>query len=198
MPYVAATRWSTTCHKLLQVTCAIDNRCRSKICQLSLACLMWKQTFSRLISRLRLYNVQSGPKELLKPRYINLHITLHYITLQKKWGHKLMAIILSNLNRFTPSTFFTRRFLGKFAVKYTVSSILANAATLPQIHDESTTQILHLPRHLESHGPSNGSPKLRHNSLPVTAFRHRWLAYRLETASLHPTNNVNNNDKRWA
>ena len=75
-----------------------------------------------------------------------------------------MAIILSNLNRFTPSTFFSGRFLGKFAVKYTVSSILANAATLPQIHDESTTQILHLPRHLESHGPSNGSPKLRHNT----------------------------------
>jgi len=33
---------------------------------------------------------------------------------QKKWGHKLMAIILSNLNRF--SNFFTERFIGKFAV----------------------------------------------------------------------------------
>ena len=32
------------------------------------------------------------------------------------WGHKLMAIILSNLNRFT--IFFTARFLGKFAVNW--------------------------------------------------------------------------------
>jgi len=33
----------------------------------------------------------------------------------KKWGHKLMTIILSNFNRF--KNFFTGRFLGKFAVK---------------------------------------------------------------------------------
>ena len=32
----------------------------------------------------------------------------------KKWGHKLMAIILSNVNRF--QNFFTGRFLGKFAI----------------------------------------------------------------------------------
>ena len=34
----------------------------------------------------------------------------------KKWGYKLMAIILSNLNRFT--FFFTGRLPGKFAVNW--------------------------------------------------------------------------------
>jgi len=34
----------------------------------------------------------------------------------KMWRHKLMAIILSNLNRF--SNFFAKRFFGKFAVRW--------------------------------------------------------------------------------
>jgi len=34
---------------------------------------------------------------------------------QKKWGHRLMTIILSNLN---PLKIFTGRFLGKFLVKW--------------------------------------------------------------------------------
>jgi len=47
----------------------------------------------------------------------------------KKSIHKLMAIILSNLNRFT---FFTERFLGKFAVKWLlkIPRHLAYVATL--------------------------------------------------------------------
>ena len=49
----------------------------------------------------------------------------------KKLGHRLMTIILSNLNRFT--NFLTGRFLGKFAVKCIVKIPLhlAYVATLP-------------------------------------------------------------------
>jgi len=48
----------------------------------------------------------------------------------KKLGHKLTAIILSNVSRFT--IFFTRRFLCKFAVNWLlkIPSILAYVATL--------------------------------------------------------------------
>ena len=42
---------------------------------------------------------------------------------QNQWNHKLMATILSVLNRFS---FFTGRFLGKFAVK----SLLKNCTTV--------------------------------------------------------------------
>jgi len=49
----------------------------------------------------------------------------------KKWGHKLMTIILSNVNRFTH--FFTERFLGKFAVNWLlkIPPLLAYISTLP-------------------------------------------------------------------
>jgi len=49
----------------------------------------------------------------------------------KKWGHGLMPIILSNLNRFKKK--FTGRFLGKFAVKriLKIPPHLAHVATLP-------------------------------------------------------------------
>jgi len=49
----------------------------------------------------------------------------------QKWGHRLMTIILSILNRF--NSFFTERFLGKFAVKRisTIPPHLACVATLP-------------------------------------------------------------------
>jgi len=50
----------------------------------------------------------------------------------KKRGHRLVAIIPSNFNRFT--IFFTGRYLGKFAVKYILLKIpshLAYVATLP-------------------------------------------------------------------
>ena len=36
----------------------------------------------------------------------------------KKWSHRLMTKILSNLNRFQKN--FTGRFLGKFVVKWTL------------------------------------------------------------------------------
>jgi len=50
---------------------------------------------------------------------------------QKKRGHRLTTIILSNLNRFT--IFFTERFLGKFAVKCVlkIPPHRACVATLP-------------------------------------------------------------------
>ena len=47
---------------------------------------------------------------------------------QRKRGHRLLTIILSNLNRFTK--FFTERFLGIFAVKK-IPPHLAYVATLP-------------------------------------------------------------------
>jgi len=49
----------------------------------------------------------------------------------KKRRHRLIAIILSNLNRFT--IFFTGRFFGKFAVKWIlkIPPHLAYVATLP-------------------------------------------------------------------
>jgi len=49
----------------------------------------------------------------------------------QKWGHRLMTIILSVLNRF--KNFFTGRFLSKFAVKWIlkIPPHLAYAATLP-------------------------------------------------------------------
>jgi len=50
----------------------------------------------------------------------------------KKRGHRLMTIILSNLNRFT-NFFLTGRFLRKFAVKWIINipQHLAYVATLP-------------------------------------------------------------------
>ena len=50
---------------------------------------------------------------------------------QTKWGHKIMAIILSNLDWFT--IFFTARFLGTFAVNWLLQfpPLLAYVATLP-------------------------------------------------------------------
>jgi len=49
----------------------------------------------------------------------------------KNGGHRLMTIILSNLNRFT--NIFTGKFLGKFAVKCIrkIPLHLAYVATLP-------------------------------------------------------------------
>jgi len=50
----------------------------------------------------------------------------------KKRGHKLMAIILSNLNRFTNFFHEKIRFLGKFAAKWLLKilPLFANVATL--------------------------------------------------------------------
>jgi len=51
----------------------------------------------------------------------------------KKWGHKLMVIIRSNLhNKFT--TFLHWKILGKYAVKWllTIPLLLAYVATLPR------------------------------------------------------------------
>jgi len=55
-----------------------------------------------------------------------------YIGWAEKLGHKLVTIILSNLDRFTK--FFTGRFLRKFAVKciLKISPHLAYVATLPR------------------------------------------------------------------
>jgi len=49
----------------------------------------------------------------------------------KKWGHRLMTIILSDLNRFIK--FLTGRFYGKFAVKciLNIPPHLAYVAILP-------------------------------------------------------------------
>jgi len=51
---------------------------------------------------------------------------------QKKRGHRLITVILTNLNRFLIN-FFTVRFLGKFAVKWIlkIPLQLAYVATLP-------------------------------------------------------------------
>jgi len=51
---------------------------------------------------------------------------------QKKRGHRLVTILLSNLNQF--KNFFHSKILGKFAVKWTVKipPHLAYVATLPR------------------------------------------------------------------
>ena len=51
--------------------------------------------------------------------------------MRQKRGHRLLAIIRSNLNRFTK--FFSGRFLGNFALKWVlkVSPHLEHVATLP-------------------------------------------------------------------
>jgi len=51
----------------------------------------------------------------------------------KKRGHRLMTIILANLNRFKQEVFFSGKFLGKFAVKriLKIPPHLAYVATLP-------------------------------------------------------------------
>jgi len=61
---------------------------------------------------------------------------------QTKRGHRLMTIILSNLNRFTK--FFTGRFLGKFAVKciLKIPLHLAYVATLPCATLMSAKQVI--------------------------------------------------------
>jgi len=60
----------------------------------------------------------------------------HFFDVQggpKKWGHKLMTIILSNLNRILKKNQITGRFVGKFVVKwiFKIPSHLAYVATLP-------------------------------------------------------------------
>ena len=52
-----------------------------------------------------------------------------YMVRQKKWGQRLVTIILSNLNRLKK---FTGRFVGKFAVKWIlkIPSHLPYVATL--------------------------------------------------------------------
>ena len=52
----------------------------------------------------------------------------------QKRGHKLMNIILSNLNRFT--IFFTGRFLSKFAVKW-ILEIPPHIAYVATLHCET-------------------------------------------------------------
>ena len=47
---------------------------------------------------------------------IHLLALIHVHGGPKKWGHRLMTITLSNLNRFFKKI--TARFLGKFAVKW--------------------------------------------------------------------------------
>jgi len=66
------------------------------------------------------YNNRTGIGEW---RHVPLHKidansqAIHYRVGQKKLGHRLMTIIPSNFNRFK-KTFFTGRFLGKFAAKW--------------------------------------------------------------------------------
>jgi len=68
----------------------------------------------------------SGDKE-----YILISMHSVYTGWAKKRGHRLMVIILSNLNQFT--IFFTGRFHGKFAVKciFKIPPHIAYVATLP-------------------------------------------------------------------
>jgi len=69
----------------------------------------------------------SSAEDRPKPTYLRWHVQGG----PKKRGHRLVTIILSNLNRFT--FFFTGRFLSKFAVKLTlkIPPHLAYVATLP-------------------------------------------------------------------
>jgi len=57
---------------------------------------------------------------------------MRYTGWAKKRGHRLITIILSNLNRFT-KLFFTEKFLGEFSVKciLNIPPHLACVATLP-------------------------------------------------------------------
>jgi len=61
--------------------------------------------------------------------YVALHSIIYRVG--QIVGHRLMTIILPNLNRF--KFFFTGRFLGKFVVKWIlkVPPHLAHVATLP-------------------------------------------------------------------
>jgi len=62
---------------------------------------------------------------------IHANQVLHVQGGPKKWGHRLMITILSNLNRFLQN--FTERVLRKFAIKWIlkIPSHLAYVATLP-------------------------------------------------------------------
>ena len=57
---------------------------------------------------------------------------MRYTGWAKKRGHRLITIILSNLNRFT-KLFFTEKFLGEFSLKciLNIPPHLACVATLP-------------------------------------------------------------------
>jgi len=62
--------------------------------------------------------------------FVLSHSSSDYTGWAKKRGHRLMTIILSNLNRFT--NFFAGKFLGKFAIKCILKILpyLAYVATL--------------------------------------------------------------------
>ena len=101
---------------------------------------------------------------------------------QKKWGHRLMTIILSNLNRCFKK--FTKRFLGKFDVKWIlkIPPHLAYVATLPcetlMSAKQSINDKLHgnVATHLRCSGVVNNQIKKDLLlSLRVKFFLNRWI-----------------------
>jgi len=58
----------------------------------------------------------------------------------KKWGHRLMTIILSSLNRFKKKIF-TGKFLGKFVVKW-ILALPLHLARLPCETSMSAKQVI--------------------------------------------------------
>jgi len=88
-------------------------------CRLAVAALQaHRLTYTGSRSRLLLLVLVRGRHGFLDLSFHrNMGNCAHSYRVGQKWGHKIMAMILSNLNRFT---IFTGRFLGKFAVNWLV------------------------------------------------------------------------------
>ena len=127
--------------------------------------------------------VQQTDKHTQKPRNVDdnrRHLMLRIQGGPKKWGHKLMAIILSNLNRFKKR--FTLRFLGKFSVNWLIQipPHIAYVVTLP-----CETLMLAINNKLQGSVAiylRRGGKKVAHTRLPSAGFRSwsRFLAVSLQ------------------
>jgi len=80
---------------------------KGSVCELSL-----RYSSSALLFLFQLNCFENLSRNRLELAFPQLYV---YVQGGPKRGHRLVTIILSNLNRFT--IFFTGRFLGKFAVK---------------------------------------------------------------------------------
>ena len=126
---VRATYWNEFLgdagHKLIPpCPCVRDRSLLRNLHRLDIRCLVHLACGCNTASRSVLQRCTQVHSDL----YICLSVYMYRVG--QKRGHRLMAIILSNLNRLKH---FTGRFLGKFAVKriLKVTSHLAYVATLP-------------------------------------------------------------------
>ena len=126
---VRATYWNEFLgdagHKLIPpCPCVRDRSLLRNLYRLDIRCLVHLACGCNTASR----SVLQRCTQIHSDLYICLSVYMYRV--DQKRGHRLMTIILSNLNRLKH---FTGRFLGKFAVKWIlkVPSHLAHVATLP-------------------------------------------------------------------